>query len=153
MTYHNPNNSTHSQYSKGVNGEQIFEQWLIDNNFTYRKATEEEDYKDKVDYFVEGLGKVAVKNNYNQWYDTVVVELEQLVDGCPAAWITHDVDYVCFICEQDVILVTVKSLRSVDYNLVKQYTRYQSATKGSYVIAFLPLYILMELKINKKSNQ
>lgn len=141
--YHNKDNSTYSQYNKGKVGEQIFEQWCLKNDIECHKTTTKEDYMSKID-FITSLGKIAVKNNYNSHFGTVVVELEQLKDG-PEAWINHDVDYFAFIVENnDVVLIKPKNLRKIDYTQFKNMDRTQGRFKGSYRIAFVPVEVIRQ---------
>ena len=151
--------STMAQYNKGLQGEFIYESWLIDHNIPFRRATKEEDYTLKHDFYItrEKEYSIAVKNNYNGDCNTVVVEMKQLmtpVESFPKAWIDHDVDYIAFIVNDEVYHVKQSVLKiwmTVNGWKFKTYDRAQSRFKGSYRIDFVPLPDLMDI-ITKKTE-
>lgn len=137
--------------SKGQIGEDIFEIYCRENNLNFRIATPLEDYRSKIDFFLNGFS-VAVKNNYNSTYKSVVIEYCQLSIGCPSAWIDHDIDFIAFIIGKSIKLVPRKALHNMVRKLVINNSltlknRKQWDSKGEYIIAFLPVRYLDQIAL------
>ena len=134
---------------KGQNGEKIFESYCRIKNFSYRLATPLEDYQDKVDFFLGDL-KVAVKNNFNPTWQTVVIEYCQLQPNCPQAWIDDETDCIAFIVNNTIKIVPTNALRILVKELIQKdilvtKKRKQWEGKGEYIIAYLPVVFLNKI--------
>lgn len=146
--YHNKNNSTYQQFNKGLRGESLFEEWCAVHSFLFLKSDKEEDYVKKYDYKIEGY-TIDVKNNYNPRYDTVIVEVEQLVEGCPDAWINHDVNFIAWIIDDEVYITYTTDVRSIVNNdEFFMFTRYQSHSKGGYKLVAVPIEEIKKISLS-----
>ena len=148
--YINENDKQGNQHiNKGEAGERLFQEWCIDNNIPFKRATNEQDYKFKVDYFIEIDGvtrAVDVKNNYSVKYDTFVVEIEQLEEGKPDAWLNHTwIDYIAFILKRRILLISMEKLRKIKYYKYRHLDRKQWPSKGTPRIVFIPRTIMEAL--------
>lgn len=141
--YWNQSNSTYSQYTKGLCAESIFEEILDINQINYTKTDDLTDYTANIDYIItieNNTYSVDVKGNYNATYDKFWVEWEQLLNGCPEAWINHTCDYFSFTIADETYMVTPAALKTYvhDHPHLYKRTRYQSPSKGKYLIYAVP---------------
>lgn len=147
--YLNPLNSPKEAFEKGLKGENAFPTYCKEHRLGYVRAPEIVDYQDKIDFFIWNVPQkssihcysVAVKANFNALYDNFVVELEQISEGRPQAWLYHDkVNFVAFFYDDHkFLLIEMETLREhMKTHAYQTKIRFQSLTKGTYVIAFVP---------------